>query len=99
MKKPSARQQLVTHSSLLGFTAEVNKMMADGWKIVPGSFYAGSLKAAPGPRTPPEQVTHIGVRFMFVYFAVLEHHDPDSIPWRDGQSNEPAGDSTPSRAP
>lgn len=74
------RQHMVSHSSLLGFTREVNRFLAAGWRIVPGSFYCTSMKAAPGPNTPPGQVTAIGVRYAFTYFAVLEHHDPRAIP-------------------
>jgi hypothetical protein len=76
----NGRQHMVTHSSLLGFTREVNRFLAVGWRIVPGSIYSSSMKAAPGPNTPPEQVTTIGVRYAFTYFCVLEHHDADAIP-------------------
>lgn len=72
------RQKLVTHVSLHGMYQEVNGLLAEGWRVVPGSIYAVSLRAVPGPNSPPEQISPNGVRYVFNYFAVLERQDDET---------------------
>lgn len=74
MSKP--QQRLVVHGSQKGFESEVNKLMAGGWRAVPGTTHFGSVRITANPNTPPQHVDHVGSTSRVIFSVVLEHDNP-----------------------
>jgi hypothetical protein len=65
-------QRIIVHGSQLAFEKQVNKLMEEGWRAVPGTTYFGSVKATPNANTRPEHIEPGGSTNRIVYSIVLE---------------------------
>ena len=46
-------RQMLLENSQFHFCRQVNELLADGWRVVPGTMFCGSLEFAPRERTRP----------------------------------------------
>lgn len=67
-------QQLVMRAGHKNFCDEVNALLLDGWKVVPGTMYVVSLPKVATEHTPPAYVLG-GLTFVQVHSVVLENEN------------------------
>ncbi len=84
-KKPKLEvhrlQQVVTMTGCRRFLEEINGLLMDGWRIVPGSYYHTRVPAVPRADTPTRFISRDGVTFEDSYFIAIERDeivDPDA---------------------
>lgn len=65
-------QQIVMEMRPQIFADEVNKLLLDGWRVVPGTFQVASVEGTAGPNENPQFVTNRGTTFRREFFVVLE---------------------------
>lgn len=65
-------QQIFTASGRETFEREVNKMLMDGWKVVPGTWNVASIERIANDDTPRQMVGPRGTCFLPTYFITLE---------------------------
>lgn len=66
-----ARQRIIVHGSQLAFEKQVNGLLEQGWTVVPGTTYFGSVRATPNANTRPEHIEPGGSTNRIVYSIVL----------------------------
>lgn len=67
-------QQLIMDTNPHRFQKEVNALMMDGWKVVPGTMYGVSLPKVAGINVPERFIIE-GLTFIQVYSVVLENEE------------------------
>lgn len=65
-------QQIVLKGRQDEFEAEVNRLLLDGWRVVPGTFAVGTVEQVAAENAPPKYVTVGGTSFWSRYFITLE---------------------------
>lgn len=68
-------QQLVVQSSQFHFAREVNELLMDGWRVVPGTAFSGSVEIVPRERTHPGDILPNGRALRPVYMVAVERED------------------------
>lgn len=68
-------QQMLMLQSQRIFDQEINHLMMDGWRIVPGTFSASSHRVVAGPNDDPRYVLPDGTTYRSLLAAVLERDD------------------------
>lgn len=68
-------RQMLLENSQFHFCRQVNELLADGWRVVPGTMFCGSLEFAPRERTHPGDILPNGRALRSVYAVVLENDD------------------------
>ena len=67
-------QQMLMDSNPHRFKREVNELLMDGWKVVPGTMHCASLPKVAGLNVPDRFVIE-GLTFLQVYSVTLENDD------------------------
>jgi hypothetical protein len=57
------------------FENELNALLLDGWRVVPGTFAIVSVEVVAHPNCPPHMVSPGGTTFDRTHFITLERHD------------------------
>lgn len=69
-------QRAIVHNIQRDFHTILNGLLADGWAIVPGSFYATTMMMMPNDKTPTDQIDPAGFHHRPVYMAVVQKITP-----------------------
>lgn len=71
-------QQIVMNSSPRFFREEVNGLLLDGWRVVPGTYYHTRVLGMADERTPKHFIDEEGYTWRDHYFIALEReHEVD----------------------
>lgn len=65
-------QQIVIHISTNYFLNEVNGLLLDGWRVVPGTFSCSTNRVLADTRVPQQYVDQDGCCWRQTLFVVLE---------------------------
>lgn len=75
-------QQAMAGVRLGEFLQEVNALLLDGWRVVPGTYYHTRVPTIARDNTPAIWVTANGTTYRDHYFIVLEREesfDPEAV--------------------
>jgi hypothetical protein len=68
------QQAMVSHSKK-GFEDELNEHLRNGWRIVPGTMWAGTQRLAAQDFTPDRFRLPDGTTISTVFFVVIENDE------------------------
>ena len=68
-------QQLVVQTSQFHFLREVNELLMDGWRVVPGTLCAYSVESPAHAKTHPADVLPNGRALRTVFMATVENEE------------------------
>jgi len=68
----SSFQQVVMDTKREKFRDEVNRLLMDGWTVVPGTFSVATSEVVARPDTPGILVGHGGTSFIPTFFIALQ---------------------------